>query len=38
MRTLAFIALGVGFGAALATGSPWALVPALILAPIVIGK
>jgi phosphate starvation-inducible protein PhoH len=36
MRTIAFIALAAGFGAAAATGSPWALLPILLLAPIVI--
>lgn len=36
MRILAFIALGAGLGAAFATGSPWALVPMLLLAPFVI--
>ncbi len=36
MRILAFIALGAGLGAAFATGSPWALVPVLLLAPFVI--
>jgi hypothetical protein len=36
LAILAFIAVGVGFGAALATGSPWALLPILLLAPVVI--
>lgn len=36
MRTLAFITLGAGFGAAFATGSPWALLPVILLAPFVI--
>ena len=33
---IAFIALGAGLGAAFATGSPWALLPVLLLAPFVI--
>ena len=36
MRILAIITVGASFGAALATGSPWALLPVLLLAPIVI--
>lgn len=36
MRILAFIVLGAGFGAAAATGSPWALLPVILLAPFVI--
>ena len=36
MQVAAIITVGVSFGAALATGSPWALLPVLLLAPIVI--
>lgn len=36
LAILAFIVLGAGLGAAFATGSPWALVPVLLLAPFVI--
>jgi hypothetical protein len=36
MRTIAFIAVACGFGAAAATGSPWALLPVLLLATFVI--
>ena len=36
LAILAFIALGAGLGAAFATGSPWALLPVLLLAPFVI--
>lgn len=36
MKIAAIIAVGVGYGAALATGSPWALLPILLLAPLVI--
>lgn len=38
MRTLSFLLLGGGLGAAFATGSAIALLPLLLIAPFVIGR
>lgn len=36
MKAIAFVTLAAGFGAAFATGSPWALLPILLITPLVL--